>query len=362
MVIRLGAAAIDLAIYVLVSFIILTIGGFILSQDGTAFSEANKTISEHIKYSKLAREDEKNGYVAYNGSELLALSEDNKSVIIENVAYFYCSYLTGVGVDNNLSSSLDTETKIKVKNTYYLPKEYYTVSYFNEEVLHLPKEGEIGNNRFFTYAQNEGENDYTKIGQIKSDLIEEIASGGTMIKRLKNDADLLKELDAIYHDAINVFYKQPSIKKANDKINATNAVLMLVSTLPTFAIFYVLLPLLSPFGQTLGKRFLSVGVTSDKGYLVKKWQLLIRVIPIFGATIYICLVNSLYYQLIVPLLLLLISMGVLVFHPRRRSLHDLMAATSTIKLEKKTIIYPDEAHYEQALLMMKERESQNGQD
>ena len=359
MVMRLGAAAIDLAIYILLSFIILTVGGLIIGQEGTPFRSANNTISDHIKYSKLAKDDGDNGYVAYTNTELLSLNDANQSLIIEKVSYFYCSYLTGVEVDKNLFPSLDKDEQIKVKNDYYLPKDYYTVSFFNEEVLGLTKEGEIGENRFFIYTQNAGQNDYTKVGTIKPEFIEEISSGSSSVKRLKNDTELTKELNQIYNDAIKVFYNQKSIKKANDTINTTNAILMLFSTMPSFIVFYLVLPLISPFGQTLGKRILSIGVTDDKGYLVKKWRMLLRSIPILGATIYVCLINSLYYQLLIPLVLLLISMGFLVFTPSRRCLHDLMSGTAVIKLEKKTIIYEDEAHYEQALQIMKERDKQD---
>ena len=54
-------------------------------------------------------------------------------------------------------------------------------------------------------------------------------------------------------------------------------------------------------------------------------------------------------------------MGILVFTPRRRALHDLMAGTTVIKLEKNTIIYEDEAYYEKALEIMKERDKQHVQ-
>ena len=167
-------------------------------------------------------------------------------------------------------------------------------------------------------------------------------------------------LKNIYNDAIKVFYKQKSIKNATSVINNTNTVLMLVSTLPTFFIFYVLLPLLSPFGQTLGKRLLSLGVTDSNGYLVKKWRTLLRAVPLLGVVIYICLVNSLYYQFLIPLFIALISSGIYVFTPKRRALRDIVAGTAVIKLEKNTVIYEDEKHYEQALEVMKEREEQHG--
>ena len=361
MLARIGAAVLDLAMYIVLSFLILTVGGLFIGKEGTSFTNANNLISEQIKYSKLAREDEKNGFVAFSGNELLELDANEDSLVITNVAYFYCAYLTGINVESGLQASIDVNEQIKADNGYYLAKDYYTVDYFNQKILNLPKKDEISHSAYFEYRQNEGENDYSKIGTVKREYIEEINTDNGKVKRLKNDNELSKTINEIYNTAIKVFYNQKSLKKADNTIKTTNTVLMLISTIPPFAIIYLLFPLISPFGQTLSKRLLSIGVTDDKGYLVKKWRIALRALPIFAVTIYICLVNSLYYQLLVALLLLLISMGILVFTPRRRALHDLMAGTTVIKLEKNTIIYEDEAHYEKALEIMKERDEQHVQ-
>ena len=358
---RIGAAVLDLAMYIVLSFLILTVGGLFIGKEGTSFTNANNLISEQIKYSKLAREDEKNGFVAFSGNELLELDANEDSLVITNVAYFYCAYLTGINVESGLQASIDVNEQIKADNGYYLAKDYYTVEYFNQKILNLPKKDEISHSAYFEYRQNEGENDYGKIGTVKREYIEEINTDNGKVKRLKNDNELSKTINEIYNTAIKVFYNQKSLKKADNTIKIANTVLMLISTIPPFAIIYLLFPLISPFGQTLSKRLLSIGVTDDKGYLVKKWRIALRALPIFAVTIYICLVNSLYYQLLVALLLLLISMGILVFTPRRRALHDLMAGTTVIKLEKNTIIYEDEAHYEKALEIMKERDEQHVQ-
>ena len=361
MLARIGAAVLDLAMYIVLSFLILTVGGLFIGKEGTSFTNANNLISEQIKYSKLAREDEKNGFVAFSGNELLELDANEDSLVITNVAYFYCAYLTGINVESGLQASIDVNEQIKADNGYYLAKDYYTVEYFNQKILNLPKKDEISHSTYFEYRQNEGENDYSKIGTVKREYIEEINTDNGKAKRLKNDNELSKTINEIYNTAIKVFYNQKSLKKADNTIKTTNTVLMLISTIPPFAIIYLLFPLISPFGQTLSKRLLSIGVTDDKGYLVKKWRIALRALPIFAVTIYICLVNSLYYQLLVALLLLLISMGIFVFTPRRRALHDLMAGTTVIKLEKNTIIYEDEAHYEKALEIMKERDEQHVQ-
>ena len=356
MVNRLGAALVDLAIYILLSVVILTVGGIIIGREGTAFNNANTVISDHIVYSQLAKNDDKNGYVAYQNDELLSLDEENHSFILNKVSYFYCNYLTGVGVEADLKSSLDIDQEIKTKEGNFLPKDYYTVRYFNETILGLPKQGEIGHSQYFVYEQKDGQNDYTKIGTFKNEFFEKITVNEKESYRLKNETDLLKVINNIYQAAIKVFYNQKSIKNAQKTVDLTNSILMLISTLPSLAIFYILLPLISPFGQTIGKRILSLGVVTEKGYLVKKWNLLLRIVPILGTSICICLVNSLYWQLLIPLFMLLISMGILVFNPRRRALHDLMAATTVIKLEKNNVIYEDEEHYEKALEIMKERE------
>ena len=154
MVSRIGAAALDLAIYILLSLIIFTIAGVIVGKSGTSYSNANALIDEHIRYSKLAKEDEKNGYVAYSDNEMLTLVEEKRSLIIDSVSYFYCSYLTGNNIQEGLKASLDTDKEIKINGNYYLPENYYTVSFFNEEILGLPKPGEIGHSDYFLYQKN----------------------------------------------------------------------------------------------------------------------------------------------------------------------------------------------------------------
>ena len=126
MLARIGAAVLDLAMYIVLSFLILTVGGLFIGKEGTSFTNANNLISEQIKYSKLAREDEKNGFVAFSGNELLELDANEDSLVITNVAYFYCAYLTGINVENGLQASIDVNEQIKADNGYYLAKDYYT--------------------------------------------------------------------------------------------------------------------------------------------------------------------------------------------------------------------------------------------
>ena len=353
---RFAAAAVDLAFYILLSFIILTIAGFLSSREGGEYYTANALINEQVECSKLAKNEEKNGYVTYTNSDMLLL-EENEPLIVRRVSYFYLSYLTGENLEENYQASLNKDDYIKVDGINYLPKEYYNVQYFNEKVLKI--NDEKSGQKYFKLADN----DESKIAVIDESFIEDVVSGDTTIKRLKNDSGLINHLNSIYQEAIKVFYAQKAIVKANNTINRINTIVMFIATMPSFLVFYITVPLFSAFGRTLGKRFLGIAVVSDKGYLVKKWQMLLRTVPILGATIYICLINSLYFQLILPLLLLLVSTGLVVFNSRRRALHDFMAGTTVIKMTKNLIVYPDQEHYEQALEIMKKRdEANNGQE
>lgn len=356
---RFAAAAIDLALYVLLSFLILTIGGLIVGGTNQTYKTANQTLNNHISYSKLAKYEEVNGYVSYNENDLLTLEEE-QPLIVKRLSYFYLSYLTGENLEVDAEPSLEKDEYIIIDGLSYLPKDYYTVKFFNEKILKINDENSGG--KYFKYATNGDTIDENQIAIIDVQFVTEISSNNETIKRLKNDTGLVAFLKNIYQDAIKVFYAQKSIKMANQAIRDTNIALMFIATMPSFCIFYLIIPLLSPFGKTIGKHIFSLAVTTDKGYLAKKWQIPLRYLIILGITVYVCLISSIYYQLLVVILLLLISLGVLLFTPRKKALHDLMAATVVIKTDKNTIIYPNEERYQQALEIMKQRkEASDGQ-
>jgi len=357
MIVRLGAAALDLAIYILLSLIIISIIGFALSNDPTSgLSKSNALIDEHIKSSQLAKIDEKKGYLAYDENDVLTL-EDNSSLVINKLEYFYLSYLTGHDIEEGYTYSLDKDTPVKDD---ILPETYYSVAYFNENVLSLPKENEEAKLDFFIYQKDGDNDDYSQVGIINPKYIGEVVIGEETVKRINNVPALVNYLLDQYNKAVKLFYDQSFMKRASKTIETTNSVALAIASLPSFIIFYLIIPLCSPFGKSIGKHLLSLAVVSHQGYIVKKWQIIVRSLPILGATVYICLVPSLYFQLMVPIILLLISMGFFVFDPKRRAMHDFMALTCVIKAERGMIIYPDEEHYQQALSIIEEKEKQNG--
>lgn len=349
---RLASGAIDLALYILLSFLILTIAGMIVGSADKNYVSASSLISNHIEYSKLAKYEEKNGYVSYNNDDLLAMEEDSP-LIINRLSYFYLSYMTGNNLESGYEASLNKDDTLVVDSISYIQKEYYNVTFFNEKVLKLKEDSDGA--KYFKYQETDGVKDENKLAIINETYLEDVTTDSGTVKRLVKDNTLLNFLYGIYQDAIKVFYNQKAISAASKVIDRTNITLMFIASIPSFAVFYLLIPLLSPFGKSVGKYIFHLALVDDKGYLIKKWRILLRSLPILGATIYVCLINSLYFQLLVVILLLLISLGVVVFTSKRRALHDLMSGTVVIKANKDTVIYPDEEHYEQALEILKQK-------
>ena len=349
---RLASGAIDLALYILLSFLILTIAGMIVGSADKNYVSASSLISNHIEYSKLAKYEEKNGYVSYNNDDLLAMEEDSP-LIINRLSYFYLSYMTGNNLESGYEASLNKDDTLVVDSISYIQKEYYNVTFFNEKVLKLKEDSDGA--KYFKYQETDGVKDENKLAIINETYLEDVTTDSGTVKRLVKDNTLLNFLYGIYQDAIKVFYNQKAISAASKVIDRTNITLMFIASIPSFAVFYLLIPLLSPFGKSVGKYIFHLALVDDKGYLIKKWRILLRSLPILGATIYVCLINSLYFQLLVVILLLLISLGVVVFTSKRRALHDLMSGTVVIKANKDTVIYPDEEHYEQVLEILKQK-------
>ena len=349
---RLASGAIDLALYILLSFLILTIAGMIVGSADKNYVSASSLISNHIEYSKLAKYEEKNGYVSYNNDDLLAMEEDSP-LIINRLSYFYLSYMTGNNLESGYEASLNKDDTLVVDSISYIQKEYYNVTFFNEKVLKLKEDSDGA--KYFKYQETDGVKDESKLAIIDETYLEDVTTDSGTVKRLVKDNTLLNFLYDIYQEAIKVFYNQKAISAASKVIDRTNITLMFIASIPSFAVFYLLIPLLSPFGKSVGKYIFHLALVDDKGYLIKKWRILLRSLPILGATIYVCLINSLYFQLLVVILLLLISLGVVVFTSKRRALHDLMSGTVVIKANKDTVIYPDEEHYEQVLEILKQK-------
>lgn len=346
---RIAAATLDLAIFIFVALILFSIGGFVVSQEGQTYANYVALVDDHIHYAQLANKDDTNQYVALSDNDLLSMQEDN-ALIINRLSYFYLSYLTGENIGTNLEPSLHYQESVVVDGVSIAKKDYYAVEFFNNEILKIGEE-----NSYFVYQKTGGNVDTSKVGVVDDFYIETVDSDSGPVLRIKRDVNLLLYLKDIYEDAIVLFYNQPSIIEANNYVNLVNSILMLGAGVLSFSIFYLLLPLLSKNYRTIGKHIFKLTVVDNDGYKAKKWRIALRSFPLFGAIVYVAIINSIYFQFLLPLLLLMLSVGILVFNTKRKALHDWMAGTIVISTKQPIKIYDNVEQYEEVLKAIKER-------
>lgn len=337
---RIASAAVDAAMFAVLSFLLIGLFSFILTRDGAPIKNENTYQSKHIESSKLSKWDEKNGYVKMTSDDFFVY-EDGSFRIINDLWYFYGSYLTGENLNEGLiASEYATDEKYYpvVDSSRVAPKDYYTIDWFNTNILGLPSQ-ESGDKegRFFTYLEKDGSIDYTKPGFLKSEFYIEKVVGGETTYQIINGAELSSYMDGRYNEAVKFFYNQEFLKASSKKITMINSFLLLGSLLISAAVFYLIIPMCSPLGKTLGKRFFYLILVDDKGYLVKKYQILLRVIPLLSVIIIVSFINSLIWQLVSGTIVFMVSLGLALFTKKKQALHDFLARTVVIRPEGEMI-------------------------
>ena len=331
---RLSAALLDFVIFLIGAIVILVAGSFIVTRDGGVIGKENALQVDHIVSSKLAKFDNARGYLQYEEDDYYQTDNSEDFLMIKSLEYFYLSYMTNTNVEDDLAHSLDIDNEKywPVENGVAVnPKEYYTVNYFNEHILQISLSSGVSSNGYFT-LKKDSENNYitTQVGTISKEMYDISETDGKYTVTMKNGGvtDYLKD---VYNSAIKVFFNQSFIKESSRKITMVNSIVMLVSVIPSMVVFYLVVPMCSKLGKTLGKRFLGISLINDRGYAIKKWQLLLRAIPLFAALVFISVVNNIFLQIILSLIILLVSVTLLFFTYYKQSLHDFIARTVVIK-------------------------------
>lgn len=150
--------------------------------------------------------------------------------------------------------------------------------------------------------------------------------------RFKEGTEELVAYDFLYKTydrAMTSLSSDQAIKEANDRINsdAFFAIGMAVPVVfASMAVFFLLVPLCFPNGETFGKKIMKLAVLTDKGYVYPRPKLIWRflafflsevagAVATFGAT-------------------LLISYTMALFTKKHRSLHDYLAGSVVAKSDE----------------------------
>lgn len=187
--------------------------------------------------------------------------------LLSHLYYYYSSFLTGENVELPNPTSSKTYDMVEdhfvspdyldnVVDTQLKPAEYYTVKWFNNEILSVSDKGA-------DYFDNTDEN---VLATIKEGV----------------DADkAVTFLNSLISNAQGDLYYRDYYVKINNTIKWNQAFIIIPPYISVMGILYLLIPMLSKNGETIGKKFCHLAVISKDGYSAKKRQILFRFFVFF---------------------------------------------------------------------------------
>lgn len=171
---------------------------------------------------------------------------------------------------------------------------------------------------------------------MEADTLFELVNTDINTLAILKDGVSQTDIDAFYTEAYRValidFNTYPPFSSLVNLINGYFLEIIGYSSLVSFIIFYILIPLLFKQGITLGKKASGIMVVTDKGYTMKWWQLPIRSL-VLAATL-ITAIYTIFGSL-------LLSYTLMVFTKGYRSANDFLALTKIVD-QKTSKIFDNE--------------------
>ena len=254
------------------------------------------------------------------------------SYLLSHLYYYYSSFLTGENVELPNPTSSKTYDMVEdhfvspdyldnVADTQLKPAEYYTVKWFNNEILSVKDKGA-------DYFDNADEN-----------ILATIKEG------VDNDK-AVAYLNSLINNAQGDLYYRDYYVRINNTIKWNQVFIIVPPYIFVMGILYLLIPMLSKNGETIGKKFCHLAVISKDGYSAKKRQILFRFFVFFGEitlSLFIVGVNfTSIATLGVGVFILLMATLISKSH---RAPHDYAALTLEIDVQKS--VWFDSAEIEQ---------------
>ena len=171
---------------------------------------------------------------------------------------------------------------------------------------------------------------------MEADTLFELVNTDINTLAILKDGVSQTDIDAFYTEAYRValidFNTYPPFSSLVNLINGYFLEIIGYSSLVSFIIFYILIPLLFKQGITIGKKASGIMVVTDKGYTMKWWQLPIRSL-VLAATL-ITAIYTIFGSL-------LLSYTLMVFTKGYRSANDFLALTKIVD-QKTSKIFDNE--------------------
>lgn len=337
---RIGAFFLDL-VFLFIAFLILFYGCAVQIFWFSSGYNLRSQMQTYTLQSHLLHLDSNNNVVIYN--------EDTHYVYEEVVSYYYLSYLTGDVPSGEIAApNANTPQKLGDYTVDVLPKDFYTVSWFNYNVLGIVDADPSRDTSplYFTYQRDEfGNYDTTKIGIPRTERYSQ--EKGQIVKL--TETDIVTQYKAIYQIAYRHLEVQSFFTDVTTPYYMGFSIAAGSALLVSGALIYLLFPIIFKNGQTLGKKIMKLGLANYEGYKFKNKQLLMRFMPYAVCAIGISLPfwNNMMVVFIILLIILLVSFALMMASPKRAALHDFCARSIVID-RKTSIIFEDfveEAEY-----------------
>ena len=217
----------------------------------------------------------------------------------------------------------DTETYKKIVEDYYLTDIYfgstwykekggtrnaYKVQEYNAGILQIG-----GDDSLFEYDYTAGEVDKTKLGVLKASLyVDEDKT-----KDLKEDSKplILNFYKGAYRDCFQDLFKDNYFNETYKFCQKYDGYALVLGLTVSSAIVYLIVPLFTIYGYTVGRLIFKIQVVSLAGFVCKKYQIALRYVlclilcllplfisdlfvlaPIWGAYLFISLIAAIILQ------------------------------------------------------------------
>ena len=298
---RIKASIFDAACLALLFFLINLLSSFLVTNLSPSYVNAYEKTTTNIEYSNLCKIDEKNGYLQYETSELIKIENDNM-VFCNVLSYYYLNYLSNTNIKEGYKGSE------KIIN--------HDIKWFNETIL------EIGTKYIFKCKSDASDSISSEIGVFNDAYLNSHAQ------------DEVHEFVGVkYNEAVMDFYALPFMKSASDTMSLLNGLVVSLSVIIPLIVFYIIIPIFSKYKQTIGKRIFKVVIIRNNE-LISNWILLFRAVPAILVGVLMGIVNTFSWQIGIPVGAVLISSGIMIFTKKNYAVHDFMAGTLVVTLDK----------------------------
>ena len=142
-----------------------------------------------------------------------------------------------------------------------------------------------------------------------------------------SDEEILNFYIQVIDISINeILIQDKQINETLNKIIVNNATSLMMSIIVSMVIFFLIIPLISKNGSTIGKYLLKIGVIDLKSKMIAhKGQIALR----FVILLIECLLSLMCYGGV-----LLISLAITIFSKNNSSIHDLICKTTLVDLKQ----------------------------